>query len=60
MPNRLTPREAAKIARDRGLSLSDARGLYGLADTTEVAEEIADLFVPSGPQRPRTEAAISA
>lgn len=40
----ISAQEAAQIAKERGLSLSDARAILGMAETEEQAKELADQF----------------
>ncbi len=40
----ISAQEAADVAAARGLSLSDARALRGLAESVEEAEKLADRF----------------
>jgi hypothetical protein len=42
----ITTKEAAAIAKQHGLTLSDAAALARLANTTEEAEEAAAMFSP--------------
>ena len=51
----ITPQEAARIARDRGLSLSDARALLGMADSETEAAELADQFVSNETEHQQTD-----
>ena len=47
----LTPEQAAAVARQRGLSLSDAVAILRLATTVEEAEGFADTFADPKPRQ---------
>ncbi len=51
----IDPALAVKVARERGLTLSDARALMLLADTEDDAQLFADTFASTPPPDPGAE-----
>lgn len=47
----ISPKEAATIARERGLSLPDARAIASMAESIEDGEELADMFADKKGQK---------